>query len=301
MEMESVIIGAKKYQFISHYQKNDILREKFNALTKKTYGFDFEKWYKSGYWGKPSVLYSLLDEGTMVSHVTASTIHFNVLGEMKKYIQFGTVMTDPLYQKRGLVQFLIRKIIQENEDNCDLFYLFANDNVLDFYPKFGFKKACEYSASIRVTERNTQHAVRRLHMENPNDRNLLYYSARCAKVLSQCAMYKNAGLVLFYCYCFGLYNLYYIKNLKVIAVAEYTADTLILYDIFSLKGATIDDVIAALSHENTKKAVLLFTPIDLERYTLHPFKEENATLFIRSKKGNPFDDHKLIFPLLSHT
>lgn len=39
---------------------------------------------------------------------------------------------------------------QDYADRVDGMYLFANDDVLNFYPKFGFQKATEYQYSKEV-------------------------------------------------------------------------------------------------------------------------------------------------------
>jgi hypothetical protein len=38
-----VEVNGKKYTFAVHYKDDDIIRNSFNALTRKTYGFDFEQ------------------------------------------------------------------------------------------------------------------------------------------------------------------------------------------------------------------------------------------------------------------
>ena len=61
-------------------------------------------------------------------------------GPIKNYIQLGTVMTAPPCRKQGLSRFLMEEIKKDWEGRCDGMYLFANDTVLDFYPKFGFSR-----------------------------------------------------------------------------------------------------------------------------------------------------------------
>ncbi|AGE76704.1 hypothetical protein DF16_orf05130 [Bacillus thuringiensis serovar kurstaki str. YBT-1520] len=42
-------------------------------------------------------------------------------------------------------------IIKKYEKNYNFIYLFANDTVLEFYPKFGFEKVQESSFSLKVS------------------------------------------------------------------------------------------------------------------------------------------------------
>lgn len=142
--MEWVKIGKDYYVFAKGYKDDNKLRESFNELTQNTYGFDFEEWYKSGYWNDKYIPYSIIDKDRVVANVSVNTVYFNILGQEKLCIQIGTVMTDTEYRGRGLSRFLLERVIKEWKDKCEMIYLFANDSVLDFYPKFGFEKEQEY-------------------------------------------------------------------------------------------------------------------------------------------------------------
>ncbi|OMC83186.1 GNAT family N-acetyltransferase [Viridibacillus sp. FSL H7-0596] len=303
--MKNVMINGKNYKLISRYQDDNELRNSFNLLTKQTYNFDFEKWYKSGYWKENCILYSLLDNDKMVSHITVSVIDFIVLGEKKRFVQLGTVMTDEQYRNQGLSRVLMDTVIEEWENKCDMFYLFANDSVLDFYPKFGFISVDEYQASKQISIIESPYSVRKMDIDNVIDLNLLYETAKNAAAQFALSMVDNAGLVMFYCNYFELfsfkYNLFYIQDLNAIAVADYEEDTLILYDILATKKIEIENVLNALATEQTKRAILNFMLINSENYEVSLYKEEDSTLMVMGDKEKLFKNNKLMFPMLSHT
>lgn len=303
--MERVIVNGKNYKFISQYKHDDVLRKSLNLLTQKVYHFDFEKWYKSGYWKDNCLLYSLMDNDKIVSHITVNVIDFIVLGEKKRYVQLGTIMTDEHYRNKGLSRFLMEKVLDEWRAKCDMIYLYANDSVLGFYPKFGFISVNEYQASKKVSKINNHYVVRKLDLDNASDVNLLYETARQAVSLFKITMQDNAGLVMFYSNYFDLFslkeNLFYIQELNAIAVAEYVDTTLILYDILAKEEIAIDDVIDNLVLEQTKDVIMRFMPINSEKYEVSLFKEEDSTLMVMADKSELFRNNKLVFPLLSHT
>lgn len=303
--MKDVIINGKKYRLIANYKHNDKLRGRLNSLIQKVYSFDFEKWYKSGYWTDNCILYSLLDNDKVISHITVSVIDFIVMNEKKKFVQLGTVMTDKEYRKQGLSNLLMEEVLNEWKNKCDMIYLFANDSVLDFYPKFGFVPVNEYQAVKKVSEIKSAYEVRKMDIDEDSDCNLLYETAKKTVPLSKISMQDNAGLVMFYCNCLDVFslkeNLFYIKDLNAIAVAEYEEDTLILYDILATNKIEIDDVINSLLSEKIQNVVLRFMPINSENYEVSIFKEEDSTLFVMDDKSKLFKENKLIFPLLSHT
>lgn len=57
-------------------------------------------------------------------------------------------MTHPNYRGQGLAKNLLNHVIAKYEDQYDFLYLFANDTVLDFYPKFGFERIEESSFTV---------------------------------------------------------------------------------------------------------------------------------------------------------
>jgi len=160
-----LLIDGKKYIYKCNYKEDITLRNSFNSLTEKTYGFNFEQWYEDGYWGDKYIPYSLLDGDKVVSNVSVNIMDFLILGEQKRYVQIGTVMTDEDYRGQGLCRALMEIVLKEWENKCDLIYLFANDSVLDFYPKFGFNVCDEYQYSINKTKEDKSEKIRKMSME----------------------------------------------------------------------------------------------------------------------------------------
>ncbi len=95
---------------------------------------------------------------------------------------------------------------------CDAFYLYANDKVLDFYPKFGFIKVQEFQASGFVTPKKDE--IIKLDMTSSMDRNMLYEKYALSNQFSELTMENNKGLIMFYCSRFMKENVYYITILS---------------------------------------------------------------------------------------
>ena len=303
--MENVIVNGENYIFISNYKHDSELRYRFNALTQQVYQFDFEKWYDSGYWADNCLLYSLMADDKVVSHITVSVIDFIILGEHQRFVQLGTVMTDEQYRNQGLSRVLLEKVLEEWTSKCDMIYLYANDSVLDFYPKFGFVPVDEYQASAKITTNERAYAVRKMDMESDSDRKLLYETAKHTVGLFDITMQDNAGLVMFYSHYFDPFsvkdNLFYIEELNAIAVAEVEGITLIVYDVLATRNIEIEEVLNALASEGTEDVILRCMPVENEEYEISLFKEEDSTLMVMADKKEIFQHNKLIFPMLSHT
>src|SRR5690606_33968511 len=95
---------------------------------------------------------SFVEEGKVIAN--ASVNKMTVISNEKEYkaIQVGTVMTHPDYRNQGLAAELMNKIIEIYEKEYDFIYLFANETVLDFYPKFGFEKVKESRFNMKASQ-----------------------------------------------------------------------------------------------------------------------------------------------------
>lgn len=298
--MEKVLVNGKEYGFAKDFKDNALLRKSFNALTQKTYGFDFEQWYQNGYWGNSYMPYSLMDGEAIVANVSISIMDCSVLGENKKYVQIGTVMTDPAWRNQGLSRYLMERVMQEWKNECDMIYLFANDSVLDFYPKFGLAAVNEHQCSKAIENDNEAMDAEKLDMSLENNRKLLVEKVSNSVAISKLSMLKNPGLIMFYCTSFMRGDVYCLEEQDAIAIAEFDGDTLCLQDVFSSSRVDLDKIIDSLASKKVKKVVLGFTPYETDGYCVNLLHEEDTTLFVMKDKTGLFKDNRLMFPVLSH-
>lgn len=137
-------------ELVYDYIRNDALRHQLNALARKTFGFDFEKWVANGYYEGDYIPYSFVENGKMLSNVSANRMRFLQNGVERNYIQIGTVMTDEVHRNKGLARRLIEYVVAEYKDKCDGIYLFANLEALGFYRKTGFSEGVkEYRCTLK--------------------------------------------------------------------------------------------------------------------------------------------------------
>ena len=128
----------EEFKIVKAYKENKTLRNSFNELAKKTFDLDFEDWYQNGYWKEQYNPYSIVFNNRVIANVSVNDMEFEIDEKRKHYIQLGTVMTEPKYRNRGLIRKLMQEIEQDFKEKIDGYFLFANDSVLEFYPKFGF-------------------------------------------------------------------------------------------------------------------------------------------------------------------
>ncbi|WP_316780133.1 GNAT family N-acetyltransferase [Pedobacter antarcticus] len=297
---KTTIIHDDEYEIVSAYRDNKRLRYSFNDLTQQTYKFDFENWFNLGYWGENYIPYSLVKDDKIVANVSVNIIDFDIQGDRRQYIQIGTVMTDKDYRNLGLSRFLMELVISEWESETDLIYLFANNTVLDFYPKFGFQSISEYEYTRSAPFRRTDREVIQLDMSDAAARQTLYDMADKSVISAKLSMLNNANLVLFYCTSFMRDQVFYVPDLHAIVIAEFETESCYLHDIFCREQISVDEIINSIVRSNTKKVVLGFAPAESSAYDIEILTTEPDTLFVKPGIAELFNRELLRFPVLSH-
>ncbi len=291
--MENEIMN---YCIEKNYRNNDVLRASFNRLAEKTFGLNFENWYQNGFWKDNYIPYSVVIDGEVVSNVSVNACNMNYKGRIVKLIQLGTIMTDNDYRGKGYARALMEEVIKDYDGKVDGIYLFANDSVLEFYPKFGFKEAKEYQYTKEVTI-SDECKAQNIPLKGKDDFD------RAIKILdtnnqnAQLYMVGNPGLYMFYLSQFMTENLFYIEECSSYAVAEMEDDTLILHTIIG--NGAVDEVIRAFGSQ-VKKAVLCFTPKDTDGFEKSELHEEDTTFFVQGKFFEENHNEEYMMQAITH-
>lgn len=286
----------KNFSIEKNYRNNDALRASFNRLAEKTFGLNFENWYKNGFWKDNYIPYSVVIDGVVVSNVSVNACNMNYKGRIVKLIQLGTIMTDNDHRGKGYARALMEEVLKDYDGKVDGIYLFANDSVLEFYPKFGFKEAKEYQYSKDVTISGECKAKGVLLKDKIDfDRTVEILDTR--KQNAQLYMVENPGLYMFYLSQFMTENLFYIEECNSYAIAEIEDATLILHTIIG--DGAVDEVIEAFGSQ-VKKVVLCFTPNDARGFEKSELHEEDTTFFVQGKFFEDSRDDEYMMQAITH-
>jgi GNAT superfamily N-acetyltransferase len=291
-----------KYHLSKEVMTDDAMRTSFNELAVKTFGISFEDWYQKDYWNNSNIPYTLFDGEKAVSNISVNRMKILWQGQIYNYIQLGTVMTASEYRNQGLSRYLMEVVMKDWESQCDDMFLFANKKVLDFYPKFRFKKELQYSFQKDIHQINhTSHSVQKLYMNLMNDVEKLkkYYSK--TNPFSKLQAIDNYSLLMFYCSSPMKDFVYYSPQYDAIVIAEQDGSTFNCLDIYCDKGKNLFDILFSVAASGTNTINLEFTPIDNTSFDINPIEDDNNTLFLLNSSGNIFKNEKLLFPEISHT
>jgi len=295
--LESVLIGGKEYLFSSAVIKNEESRESYFLLAEKVFGLDFKPWYSSGFCGDRFIPYTLFDNGAAVSSVGVVLNNFRWGGKSRKYAQLSTVMTEPDYLMRGLSRWLTEAVIKEWKGKCDSIYLYANDTVKEFYPKFGFVPADEYRYSLPVAKKSGR--FRNLDLSVRDDVDLLVAKHRGSNPFSLLAMEDSVEIMMFHCINFLRGNVFYVEEHDAIVIAEQDGNEMFCYDIYTGSDSGIADILGTIASSDVCTATLGFTPAETSGFTIEKANESDTTFFVLDGMENILRDNRVTFPFLS--
>lgn len=284
-------------RIVKGYRADDALRRSFDALAQRTFGLTFEDWYQNGFWGDDYVPYSVVVDGAVAANVSVNRTDFVLDGEKKRFIQLGTVMTDERYRGRGMIRRLMAEVEHDCAGKADGVYLFANDTVLDFYPKFGFCRAAEVRYARALEPCGAASAVR-VPMRDRDSWDRLTAVIRSSAPCSRFSLCGNTGLPLFYVSKFMQDCVYRVAP-DTYAVAELKDGVLRLYAVYAEKQPAPEAVARAFGGA-VRRVQLGFTPLDTTGWEAETVHEDDTTLFVRGAGFRDFERRGLMFPVLAH-
>lgn len=285
----------QNYKFIKAYQTDDKLRASFNTLAENTFGLNFENWYQNGFWQEKYIPYSIVDGDRVVANISVNLMDFTCNGELKHYIQLGTVMTDEDYRHKGLSRKLMEIILEEYKSKDGIF-LYANDSVLDFYPKFGFTPVNEvlYSSKVEISH---DERIIRVPMENKNNW-IKFLDEKNKRVSQNLIRMHNDELLMFYLSQFMKETVYYIEEIDTYVIAEVEDHVLYLYDVFAPKEIELSKVIEAFGSK-INEVIYEFTPKDTSHLIEWDEKDCNTIFILGDQLKQDLTNFKR-FPELAH-
>lgn len=299
----------QEFTFVKNYKNNEALRKSFFELAKRTFDISFEDWYEQGFWGEGYIPFSFVEGEKVIANASVNVLELVINGEKKKAIQIGTVMTHPDYQKRGLSASLMNKVIEEFENRVDFMYLFANETVLEFYPKFGFKAVEEHifsidfpfdfptDSSMSLTNVTTptpspiaQGSIRKLDVNKPEDFRLITkFASERLPVSQRFGTNNTKGIVMYYCLNVFNDHIYYLENEDVIVIYQQENNQMDVFDIIcvnEINEMNIHNILTTIADKDTGKITFHFTP----NYKEIELKSEiiNDGLFVRTTGDNVY-------------
>lgn len=283
------------YKYIKDYQSNDKLLRSYYNFTQSVFGFDLIAWKNAGHWGEEYRLHSLVESDRIVASISTSKMKLQIRGKEVSAIQLGSVGVLPEYRGKGLLRNVMQMVLAEYQQ-FPLMFLFANQNVLDFYPKFGFRRVNEKIFQMDVPKScMPMQKATKISLESTCLQRLL------AGKLQHSAMIDARGNQSIYWFHL-LYkysdNVYYIEDKDIAFIVNYEGEYAIVADVLSMNVINFDEIIGYIRREDTKKIIFNFTADWLGK-DYEAITNEDDIMFILGDFPSDITDFK--FPTTAHT
>lgn len=289
-------------QLISDYMRDGKSRSMLNELTRKTFGFDFDFWVDGGYFEGDYIPYSFIEDGRMISNVSANIMRFMQNGKIKNYIQIGTVMTDESRRKQGLAAELMKHVTEKYNKDFDGFYLFGDLSAFEFYQKCGFKILNQYRYTVKdeFCKRDTgKEAFKPAKEMGDKIRQKYLDLVRNSAPHSSFEQINRYGLQMFY--TAGFDTVLYSEDMDCFIVSD-EDDGIVLQSVLCKEKVSLSDVLKRIDL-NGQKCRLGFTPLDKDKdkCTAEMYDgAEDYRLFYMGNELMSVERDRLYFPDLSH-
>lgn len=290
-----------KVHVIKDYRDNAGLRASFNELAKTTFGLDFEDWYQNGYWTDRYNPHSIIMDGKIVANVSVNRTDFEWNGQLKHFLQLGTVMTDEAYRSRGLIRRIMEEIDAEYMGKVDGIYLFANNSVLDFYPKFGFVplRQYEYAREAKLEVNDPVVPAKKVSMAEKKEWDRLETLIRKSYSQSVFEMRDNTQLNMFYVTKFMQDCVYYCEDCDAYVIAEAEDEGLIIDMVISEKEQDLNHIVKCFG-AGYKTVLLGFTPKNTDGFVVREMNPDDRQMFAKGDGFAGFEEAKVMVPLLAY-
>jgi len=265
------------------YRDNDKLRTRFFVFVNTVFpGLDFRIWHDRGCWDDPYIPFSIIENDRIVSNVSITKMKILLNGKQINAIQFGTVGTIPEYRNRGLSRYLMEYVLDKYKNEIDFYFLFANETVLDFYPKFGFKR---HNMHIFRSDRGYPDAkttARKLNLDNQGDFDLVRNTLKNRIPVTQLFGAADYGFITMW-HVLNLYpdNLFYFENEQAIVIASEQNDKLHVMDVIASRPVDIDSLIPGVTSNRKLKSVSYYFSPDQLNYRYDDIEpDDDSPLYV---------------------
>jgi GNAT superfamily N-acetyltransferase len=250
-------------------------------------------------WSKGYRAFAIFRGDEIIANASLQRMDVIIDGHVRTGWQFGAVGVLPDLRGRGLQRELLQSVLDQIPTG-DFVFLFANEEVLDFYPLFGFRRVTESLFGADHSVQPGCAGLRRLSIDSIDDRRLLERIAATTRPVTERFGARNYGGVLFWYWAnFHGQDFYYHQGDDAIVIAEHDLEVLRILDVLASKDIDLKSYFPDMVAGPVDHIEFAFTP---ERYwpgaePLHEYME--SALFVLGDEQMPSGEFK--FPVLAQT
>jgi GNAT superfamily N-acetyltransferase len=262
-------------------------------------GLDFGPWHRRHGWTPAYEVHAFADGGELIAGVGVMRATAVVTGREHRGAQLGAVGVVPEARGRGLMRALLEHVLARLEREVELFHLYANETVLDFYQRFGFRRVEETDFELAVALTPGPNPAPRLDLDDAAPR--AAWLEACARALPPTERFGMRG--------YGAAALWHASVLhpgavrvlageEAYAVTVQRGDTLHLLDLAAPRRFDLLSVLPALLEAPIARVRFGFCP-ECWCPAARPTGAHDDPLFVRTALALPAE--AVLLPALSQT
>jgi ribosomal protein S18 acetylase RimI-like enzyme len=260
---------------------------------------DFRRWHALGGWTADYEAHGVADGDELVANVSVMRMRLVIDGREVRGAQLGAVGSVPERRGQGLVRPLLERVLAALDRKVELVLLYANETVLDFYPRFGFRRVPERVFELEAALLPAPTPAPRLSLDDPAQR--ARWLDACARALPPTERFgaRDYGAIALWHVCnFHPRDAYVLEGGDAYAVAVQRGDTLHLLDLAATRPFDLLAAIPGLLHGPAARIRFGFCP---ERWCpdARAVEPGEDPLFVRGDLSLPTEP--FAFPALAHT
>ncbi|MCB2231151.1 GNAT family N-acetyltransferase [bacterium] len=288
---------------IDTVHRDDVrMREAYFAYVKRVFSMaDFREWHNRGCWPDGYTPVSAMVGGEIVSNVSVAKMGLLVDGAPVRGIQLGAVGTVPEYRGKGLSRMVMDYVMEQFAETVDIMFLFGNDDVVEFYPRFGFEAHHEQVFVRDSVAPKGNLRARRLDINDPND-----WAFLCDRIARRAPLTRLFGAVEYdFVTTWHVINLHrehvwYVDEADCIAIVSERDGVVTVWDLIFDEPVDVDSVVASVIQSDAVREVQYYFSADVVEFkhdrTVAP---EDSHLFVRGEL--PIAGREFKFPSTAET
>jgi hypothetical protein len=234
------------------------------------FSFDLSFWRNKGHWKEKYIPHSLVSDNQVVANISASVMQLQINGIETQAVQLGSVGVLPEFRGIGLSRVLMERVLDEY-NNYPLIFLFASEDVSQFYTKFGFRRVDESIPYINIVNDIVKTKPIKITIESQNINRLLNSNIQYSSIIDARG---NPSIYWYHLLYNFKENIYYIQERNIIFIAKYVNHSVELYDVMSESKVAFEEVKSYILKDETNKVYFHFTPDWLDvKYNVMPRKD----------------------------
>lgn len=251
-----------------------------DELIMAAFGFTFEKWHDKGLWTDDYERYSIIENGVMLSNISAYKMKLLINGVPRDFIQLGSVATLQEHRGKGLARQLMEHILNKYPDTP--IFLFGDNDAEGYYRKMGFTPFSYKQPYIdcRLCQSGD---MKRLEVTDPKVDRYLKERSQHSQILDCLNQYAINWFHLLYRFSKHIYE---IPELDVMLIAKQAGSILTIYDMVSKASVSFAEIIPHLHFDGVERIEFGFNPDWLSiEYQMTDLEDEDGIPFIKGDFG----------------